>query len=169
MKNKQQSHFVHIGSSSLLVVFLTLCLSTFAVLSLSSAKSDYTFSERLAEHKTSYYEALTKAEIIVSKIDTLLYETAKANDSDASLLFSDGDDGLDVFDNYIFSVSSALNGKEIDGAVIICEPEGEDFLLSFQIPVNDKLALQAVLQVTDYKTHDNYYEIKTWKTVYTDS
>lgn len=49
-KNKEQSSFVNIGSSSLLIVFVILCLATFAILSLSSAKSDYSLSERLANH-----------------------------------------------------------------------------------------------------------------------
>ena len=47
-KDKPQSSFVNIGSSSLLIIFLILSLVTFAVLSLSGAKSDYTFSEKLA-------------------------------------------------------------------------------------------------------------------------
>lgn len=51
-KDKPQSSFVNIGSSSLLIIFLILSLVTFAVLSLSGAKSDYTFSEKLASHKT---------------------------------------------------------------------------------------------------------------------
>lgn len=64
-KDKEQSSFVNIGSSSLLIIFLILCLAVFAVLSLSSAKSDYSLSERLAEHKTQYYEAASQAEIIL--------------------------------------------------------------------------------------------------------
>lgn len=40
VKDKQQPFFVNIGSSSLLVIFLVLCLATFAILSLSSAKSE---------------------------------------------------------------------------------------------------------------------------------
>ena len=75
-KDKQQSSFVNIGSSSLLIVFLVLCLATFSILSLSSAKSDYTLSERLAEHKNQYYEASSKAESVLDKVDATLEETA---------------------------------------------------------------------------------------------
>ncbi len=65
-KEKQQSYFVNIGSSSLLVIFLILCLVTFAILSLSSAKSDHSFSQRLAQHRRVYYEASAKAEETLS-------------------------------------------------------------------------------------------------------
>ena len=61
-KDKEQSSFVNIGSSSLLIVFVILCLATFAILSISSAKSDFTLSEKLAKHKGQYYEASSKAE-----------------------------------------------------------------------------------------------------------
>ena len=75
-KEKQDSTVVNIGSSSLLVIFLVLCLATFAILSLSSAQSDHSFAERLAAHKTGYYEASTKAEVITGEIDRILEETA---------------------------------------------------------------------------------------------
>ena len=71
-KDKQQSSFVNIGSSSLLIIFLILSLITFAILSLSGAKSDYSFSQRLANHKTAYYEASNRAERILGQIDEAL-------------------------------------------------------------------------------------------------
>lgn len=75
-RNKQQSTFINIGSSSLLMVFLVLCLTTFAILSLSSAQSDYSFSKKFAEHKTEYYEASSRAEMILGEIDQLLAENS---------------------------------------------------------------------------------------------
>lgn len=214
MKDKQQSYFVNIGSSSLLVIFLILCLVTFAILSLSSAKSDYTFSERLAEHKKAYYEASARAEDIVAEIDSILYETAHEVGSTASSAHEDGE--LDLYDNYIFSVSSALNGAFLtggdtfssgdastgadsassgdastgadsasssdastgedtfssgdalagDGGVsVICEQSEDEFLISFQVPADERQELQVVLRVTDFRASDRYYEVKTWKIV----
>lgn len=49
--NRRQAPFVNIGSSLLLVIFLVLCLVTFATLSLSSARSDESFSRRMADRK----------------------------------------------------------------------------------------------------------------------
>lgn len=190
MKDKQQSYFVNIGSSSLLVIFLILCLVTFAILSLSSAKSDYTFSERLAEHKKAYYEASARAEDIVAEIDSILYETAHEVGSAASSSHEDGE--LDLYDNYIFAVSSALNGAFLtggdtfssgdastgadsvsssdalagDGGVsVICEQSEDEFLISFQVSADERQELQVVLRVTDFRASDRYYEVKTWKIV----
>lgn len=79
-RDKESSSFVNIGSSSLLIIFLILCLATFAILSLSSAKSDYTSSQRLAQHKTEYYEASAKAEMVLAEIDYALAEGIPASD-----------------------------------------------------------------------------------------
>ena len=42
--NKQKKEFIHIGFSSILMVFTMLCLVTFATLSLITANSDYRLS-----------------------------------------------------------------------------------------------------------------------------
>ena len=59
---KAPAPFFNIGASSLLVIFLILCLVTFAILTLTSAKSDADFAEKLAHHKTNYYAACNTAE-----------------------------------------------------------------------------------------------------------
>lgn len=47
--NKQKKEFIHIGFSSILMVFTMLCLVTFATLSLITANSDYRLSLKVAE------------------------------------------------------------------------------------------------------------------------
>lgn len=79
-RDRESSSFVNIGSSSLLIIFLILCLATFAVLSLSSAKSDYNSSRRLAQHRAEYYEAAAKAETVLAGIDRALAEGMSPGD-----------------------------------------------------------------------------------------
>ena len=106
MKDKQQSYFVNIGSSSLLVIFLVLCLATFAILTLSSARSDHSFSERLAEHKKTYYEASAKAETVTAGIDEILYLTAEGIDLNSQ---------DDAYGKYLENITAALDGQQIEG------------------------------------------------------
>ncbi len=159
MKDKQQPFFVNIGSSSLLVIFLVLCLATFAILSLSSAKSDHTFSERLAAHKQAYYEASERAETIVGEIDRILYETASGidqtglHDPDIS---GEAEKGLAA---YFTSVGEAVHEMQTEG----------ECRISFQVPAGEWQALSVTLAVTDYRAHDNYYEVRAWKIVNTES
>ena len=69
---------IHVGISSLLLIFLILCLVSFAVLSLASATADLKLSRRYALRTRSYYEACCDAE-------DFLAETVKNKGADAPL------------------------------------------------------------------------------------
>lgn len=68
-KEPNRIPFLSPGSSSLLLVFLVLCLVLFAVLTLSSAASDFRFSERLAQRRQEYYAASNQAEEHIAELD----------------------------------------------------------------------------------------------------
>ena len=70
--NKQKKGFIHIGFSSILMVFTMLCLVTFATLSLITANSDYRLSLKVAEKTTAYYEADTAARNYLQQLDLAL-------------------------------------------------------------------------------------------------
>ncbi len=76
---KQKRYGVNVGSSSLLIIFVVVCLVSFATLSIVSANSDYRLTKRMAERETAYYEACGSAYRALSDIDgTLqaLYESS---------------------------------------------------------------------------------------------
>ena len=81
---KAPTPFFNIGASSLLVIFLILCLVTFAILTLTSAKSDADFAEKLAHHKTNYYAACNTAESTLDEIDAVLADAWQRSDTDTS-------------------------------------------------------------------------------------
>lgn len=80
--------FIHMGAPSLLMIFLVLCLFTFALLSLSSAKNNRTLSQQSADRIQAYYQASSLAEQALDQIDTILSDTYKncgAESADASV------------------------------------------------------------------------------------
>lgn len=156
-RDKQQSTFVNIGSSSLLIVFLVLCLTTFAILSLSSAQSDYNFSQRFAGHKTEYYEASSRAEMILGEIDQVLAETADENNTT----------GGAVSVSWHEAVSRQLDGAEIDHITLSCTNMNGETNISYQVPAGEKQALLVTLLVTNDSEHENYYQIRSWQLVST--
>lgn len=64
---------INVGSSSLLMIFVVLCLVSFATLSIASAYADLKLSTKVADHSTAYYDACNQAETRISKIDATLY------------------------------------------------------------------------------------------------
>lgn len=179
-QNKQQSTFINIGSSSLLMVFLVLCLTTFAILSLSSAQSDYSFSKKFAEHKTEYYEASSRAEMILGEIDQILAETAKqvtaaqnnaAQNSTAQNSTAQNNAAQNSADSELASfelaVTARIDGKEIDNIPLSCTGAEGETVISYQVPSGEKQALNVSLLVTNDSEYENYYKIQAWQLIST--
>ncbi len=67
--NKQKKRgFASVGVSSLLVIFAVLCLTVFALLSLSTVRADRTLSEQSARAAESYYRADRAAEETLARL-----------------------------------------------------------------------------------------------------
>lgn len=57
-----------VGGSSLLVIFAVLCLTIFALLSLSTVQADRRMAEASYQAVQGYYEADTEAELILANL-----------------------------------------------------------------------------------------------------
>ena len=64
MKKQIRNFYPAIGGSSLLVIFAVLCLTVFALLSLSTVQAEKRLSDTAAEVVAAYYEADLEAERI---------------------------------------------------------------------------------------------------------
>lgn len=58
-----------LGMSLLFVCFLALCIFSFAVLSLLTARNEYKISQKTAEHQSAYYAASSKAEDRIAELN----------------------------------------------------------------------------------------------------
>ena len=85
MKHKMK-YSMPVGTSSILLIFMTLCLVCFATLSLANANADYRLSKKLADHTTAYYQAASKAEAFVASSDAKLHQ-AYLQSKDSSSYF----------------------------------------------------------------------------------
>lgn len=136
-KEKNREPVTNIGISSLLIIFLVLSLTTFALLALSTAKSDYALSQKLADHRTDYYTASAKAEQILSKIDQMLEEN----------------------DENILSTEDFI----IDETTVTPDTEEGNLYLSYSIPLENEQNLFVKLQITNTASAAHYYEILAWQ------
>lgn len=71
------------GSASILIIFVILCLVSFATLSICSANADMKLSTKVLERTTAYYEAVNKAEQMLAQLDNTLikmYETTSGEE-----------------------------------------------------------------------------------------
>lgn len=100
MRRENNNMGISVGSSSILAIFVVLCLTTFATLSLVSARADYKLTQKTAQATSEYYAADLKAEELLQELhkalgepdswreQLLLLDTAISyQQSDASLIF----------------------------------------------------------------------------------
>ena len=70
---KQKGSFrISIGTSSIVMIFVVLCLTVFAVLSFISADADFRLTERTADSTGYYYKADAEMQAAIAKVDALL-------------------------------------------------------------------------------------------------
>lgn len=110
-----------LGMSSLLVVFLILCLVTFAVLTLSGARSDYEFAQRLSNRRQAETAAGNEAQKIWAQVDRRLMECAE-NGSEPNL----ADLGVKIEKNRIFWETSVDEGQSLMVELTVTN-EGEHY------------------------------------------
>ncbi len=82
MDNRQSGGRANIGTSSLILIFIILCLTIFGLLSLSSAGSDWNLARKNAQSIKGYYEADGQAVEFTAMVEEQLWECAQAASSE---------------------------------------------------------------------------------------
>ena len=88
--SKKKQFGMNIGSASILLVFVILCLVSFAVLSIVSANADSKLSSRVLERTTAYYDACNQAEQSLAGIDKILQRIYASSESEGAYFASVG-------------------------------------------------------------------------------
>lgn len=143
---KNRKPILGVGTSSILLIFILLCLVTFAVLSLVSARSDYRLSKKNADHVTAYYEAENQASEILSRIEDCLAEQYKL---------------LGNTPEYYEHIQSELDGT--DSITFLSQRE-----ISYQVPAGESQELSVTLLLPETVLEgEPYFEITSWRLIHT--
>lgn len=130
MNDSKQHKFsiTNVGTITLLMILIVLCMTIFALLSLSTAVSDYQATQRAASHTTDYYAACNQAEEQLAGIDTAL-QTFYTETSDLT------------------SYQEYLRAYCTNRPDITLNETDKLMTLSWQTPLNDSQALSVVLDI----------------------
>lgn len=83
MSGRKNGTGVNAGVSSILIIFVLLCLTTLATLSVVSANTDYKLTAKSAQAESEYYAADARAEELLAFVDDCLLKAyEKTNDED---------------------------------------------------------------------------------------
>ena len=134
-----------VGVSSILVIFVLLCLVTFATLSLVSARADRNLSQKAVDHTLEYYTASNQAEQILAQANT------RSSVADCAAQASSSAE----YQTLAVSALAALGELEdTDGSVTLC----------YSVPINENQTLRcAVVAVWPQQSGDGFYRIDRWQ------
>lgn len=138
----RRKSFLSTGTTSIVLIFVLLCLLTFAVLSVVSARADYKLSEKNTTRTTEYYEAENTANDILLKISTVLSRHAGSS-------------------AYLDNVRTDLDGT--DGISFSSASQ-----LQYHVTINENQRLFVSLLLTNAASDTSsdtagLYQIKAWK------
>lgn len=143
-KNSSTASFgTGVGSSSILVIFVILCLVSFATLSIVSANADYKLSSKVLNRSTAYYEATNQAEHSLAQLDKTLQNIYENSSSEEEYFNSVGE-------NKSFAIPiSDLQTLEICVKILYPKTAEETFyqIKSWQVVVTGDLDYESTLNV----------------------
>jgi hypothetical protein len=77
----KQDYRVGVGATTMLTIFVVLCVATLALLALSGARGDQALTQRASEMTSGYYQASDLAQKILSQLDPAVRKaSAEAQD-----------------------------------------------------------------------------------------
>ncbi len=80
--NGHKTYGLNIGSSSILLIFVVLCLISFATLSIVSANADNKLTQKVLDRTTAYYEACNQAERALAEVDATLVSVYSSSETE---------------------------------------------------------------------------------------
>ncbi len=146
-KNKIQGG-MPLGTSLLIVVFIILCLVTFATLSFVSSNADNELSISTGTYIEEYYAADSLAQAEIKKINDLILPLSTGTVTPAAF----------------FASSTALLGDTYDVFPANSIGLGEGIIVEFQTNINETQNLMSSIHIMVSETNTPIYEIISWKT-----
>lgn len=149
MKDKGHMH-IGTGASSIMMVFVVLCLTTFGMLSMLTSRADLRLSRKNRDAIEAYYTADADAAACLRDIDScLLQARAAAEISDAR--------GEEVYRRQAKQQLSSLSGRKLS-----VKEEENALTVEALIPSGDERTLQIRIRVLPYAQQQRY-EVLSWQ------
>ena len=131
---KNRSSFINIGFSSIVMVFIMICLVTFATLSVLTAHSDYRLSQKMAKKTENYYLADSTARRMAENVDYTLYELYTLASS------------VENFYELVASADFITTAPE-EIRDIALETDTDSAVLSYAVPISEVQTLHVSLKI----------------------
>lgn len=141
-QRKPRGSLISTGTTSLVLIFVLLCLLTFSVLSLVSAQANLRLSRKSAQRTSDYYAAENAANDVLIRLCAAMDRASGAGE-----------------EAFYAAVSQAA--ADVEGLVF-----SDSRHLSYQVPLGEDQALSVALTLCYEPLPDGrHYRVDSWQTV----
>ena len=120
------------GASSLLLIFVAVCLTTIGILMLISSIADSRLSDRSTQHVQGYYEAATRVQREIGVLDGQLFSARKQAGED-----------LNTYRELVLD----LTGDQIPMSVSEMDNDEDALRITFFVPMSENNRIECDLRV----------------------
>ncbi len=144
MAKKKSAFGVNIGSSSLLLIFVVLCLVSFAALSIVSSNADFKLGQKVMERTERYYEVSNQAQEAIAGVDDALAAAYKEAGGDEEAYFAK----VGHTSSFEFQISD-LQNLEISLEILYPEKSGDPFyrITKYKVVTNENITYDNTLNL----------------------
>ncbi|MCL2055841.1 MAG: hypothetical protein FWH02_01305 [Oscillospiraceae bacterium] len=141
MKHKQAGIRLGVGGSSILVIFVILTLTTFAALSLVSARADSNLSQKAMAASKQFYAADSRAEEILAQLGAAVADIPQGN-------------------GFITGAQNAVLQAGLPEITEVTALDGR-LLVYYTVSINEIQELRAVIEITPGKIARSSWKVVT--------
>lgn len=136
---------MNIGSSSILLIFVILCLVSFAALSIVSANADHKLSRKILDRTAAYYDACNQAEASLASVDSTLSRIYASSESEEDYFSTAG-----RAKSFTIPISD-LQTLEVEIAILYPQETGEPYysIMSWKVLTTGELEFSSTLPVPE--------------------
>lgn len=158
MKTYNSGMKIHTGISSIIMLLVTLCLTTFGLLSYSTAKADLNLTKKTAEHTYNYYNADLESEKNISKINSEILSSLQQNNTlESNLLNLQKEiEGL----NYEFLDDGSFTVKFITP---VDETQNLETIINFNLLDSSKNNIKITKHILSTQEFQEIQDIDVWE------
>ena len=144
--SKKKTFHIGTGVTSLLMIFVVLCLTTFGILSYTSANAEVALTKKNSDYVEAYYRAYSKGSVVLSDIDRIIYEIPMQDDSE----------------EYYKLVEEQIAKMTVEGCNFEITREDNDVFVFISIDVTSKQQLFMSLKFNEQSEPKRYNIISSY-------
>jgi Tfp pilus assembly protein PilX len=148
---RKSRRYMGMGASSILMVFIVLCLTTFAILTLVSALADYRMTGKVRDSVVRYYAADAAVDAAIRDIDAAIarerqrFAEESADGEYISFVWERGS-----WEHYAGLIEDSVTG--MDGVRI----DGDNRTITIVTATGDGRRIETVMEITDPDAAERY-------------